>query len=412
MHKYLDVYLFQHKLGLLEQDQGKLSFHYLPEWLQNKDAIPLSLNLPLQKEVFSDVKTRAYFANLLPEGDVRVKLAKNLGISVKNDFACLEAIGGECAGAVSLLRPDEIFPQHFDYELLTVKQLVEKIKKISKKPLLGGDGDIRLSLAGAQNKLPIFIAKENYYLSKGVALSSHIVKPQIQHVPYSVENEIFCMLLAGKLGLNVPEVKIIFFQHESFYQIKRYDRCKIGKQYRRLHQEDFCQALSIMPEIKYEKEGGPSLVDCFNLLREYSVQPSIDVNQLLQLVMFNFFIGNADAHAKNISLMLLAEGVKLAPFYDLLSTAIYPDLAVKFAMKVGGENRPQYIFQRHWEHFANSIGVKPKFVLEKLTAMSIKILEEAKKTKKQMKIDQINVDVVDKIIGIIEKRIKHIARYS
>jgi len=81
-------------------------------------------------------------------------------------------------------------------------------------------------------------------------------------------------------------------------------------------------------------------------------------------------------------------------------------------MKVGGENRPQYIFQRHWEHFANSIGVKPKFVLEKLTAMSIKILEEAKKTKKQMKIDQINVDVVDKIIGIIEKRIKHIARYS
>lgn len=177
----------------------------------------------------------------------------------------------------------------------------------------------------------------------------------------TVENEVFCMLLAGKCGLPVPEVSVFGSKHRCCL-VERYDR-KPGTDFTpvRLHQEDFCQALGYGYDQKYEAEGGPGLKACFTLLTEYSTEPLRDRRNMLRWVVFNYLIGNCDAHAKNIS-MLLSGAARLAPFYDLMSTVVYPELTDKMAMKVGGENKPKWVMKRHWQRFAADAGVGEKAV--------------------------------------------------
>ena len=145
----------------------------------------------------------------------------------------------------------------------------------------------------------------------------------------------------------------------------------------RLHQEDFCQALGIPPDQKYEKEGGPGLRQCFQLLRDASIQPVADMQALLRWVIFNYLIGNADAHGKNISLMLTDSGPRLAPFYDLMSTAVYPELAERLAMRLGGEDRPGWIVERRWRQFAEETGIGFKLVRRTLVEMKHSMAAEA-----------------------------------
>lgn len=183
------------------------------------------------------------------------------------------------------------------------------------------------------------------------------------------------MALAGEIGLDVP--RSFIFQHEDtrVFVVKRYDRITTVDGTKRLHQEDFCQALGVPPEFKYESEGGPSLAACFDLVRKTSVRSGKDVLSLLNWVIFNYLIGNSDAHGKNISLLLLPEGPMLAPFYDLLSTRIYAHygLAEGLAMKIGGENDFGAIQKKHWELFAEEVGVKPRLVLTRVADLTQKI---------------------------------------
>jgi len=276
---------FPHQfIGTLSVEQSQYFFQYDNDYLTLPKAIPLSLSLPLQKESFANKETRAFFANLLPDSTARTQTAKRLGISSKNDFALLEAIGGECAGAVSLLPADEIDGQHDDYRLLDVKALEQCINELGISPLAVGQSGVRLSLAGAQDKLPVYLDKGKYYLPLGSNISSHIIKPGIEGVDGIIANEAFCMRLAAHASLNVPTIEVVE-NNVSFYQIERYDRTRDEQgNFKRIHQEDFCQALSIMPEYKYQREGGPSLAQCFTLLREYSVQPVADIQRLLEWV--------------------------------------------------------------------------------------------------------------------------------
>lgn len=133
---------------------------------------------------------------------------------------------------------------------------------------------------------------------------------------------------------------------------------------------------SISPLInKYESEGGPSLAACFDLVRQGSIRSGKDVLSLLNWVIFNYLIGNSDAHGKNISLLLLPKGPMLAPFYDLLSTRIYAryGLPEGLAMKIGGENDPGAIQKEHWEQFAAEVGIKPRLVLTRVAELAKRI---------------------------------------
>ena len=363
-------------VGRLWLDEKKrFCFQYDSQWLEHS-KIPLSLSLPLRIDPYLDDESHPFFANLLPEEKIRAVIARNLGVSVNNDYGLLERIGGDCAGAVSLYQESaSLQREHGRYRQLSPDELAAIIRELPQRPLLAGEKGIRLSLAGAQKKLPVFYDDEHFHLGYGNLPSNYIIKPAIENLDGTVENEAFCMALAHEIGLDVPRSFIHQHEETRVFVVKRYDRVTKADVTTRLHQEDFCQALGIPPEFKYETEGGPSLAACFNLLRNSSIRSGKDVLSLLNWVIFNYLIGNSDAHGKNISLLLMPEGPMLAPFYDLLSTRIYAHygLAEGLAMKIGGENDPGAIQKRHWELFAAEVGIKPRLVLTRVAELAKRI---------------------------------------
>ena len=377
MNKALQVRIDGVIVGSLWLDDRKrFCFQYDEGWLTSS-RIPLSLSLPLRREPYLDDESHSFFANLLPEEKMRAVIARNLGVSLNNDYGLLEKIGGDCAGAVSLYpATDESQREPGNYRQLSLDELNVIIGELPKRPLLAGEKGIRLSLAGAQKKLPVYYDEEHFSLGLGDAPSNYIIKPAIDDLDGTVENEAFCMALAQAVGLDVP--RSFIHRHGNapgVFVVKRYDRFATAEGIKRLHQEDFCQALGIPPEFKYESEGGPSLAACFNLVRNVSIRSGKDVMSLLNWVIFNYLIGNSDAHGKNISLLLLPEGPILAPFYDLLSTRIYAHygLASGFAMKIGGICDPDSLQKKHWEQFAEEVGIKPRLVLTRVAELAKRI---------------------------------------
>lgn len=362
-------------VGHLWLDEKKtICLQYDEKWIQ-KSRIPLSLSVPLRSAPYLDDESHAFFANLLPEQKIREVVARNLGVSPQNDFGLLEKIGGDCAGAVSLYPEGARSPEEKKYSRLTTLELAKIIKELPQKPFLAGEIGFRLSLAGVQKKLPIFFADGNFFLTQGGAPSNYIIKPPIETLDGTVENEAFCMALAAEIGLCVPNSFIYDLDGLLIFVIERYDRA-VGKDgLKRVHQEDFCQALGKLPQFKYEHEGGPSFVQCVELLRKVSSKSGKDVMSILDWIIFNFLIGNSDAHGKNISLLLLPQGPILAPFYDLLSTRIYAHygLTNEMAMKIGGEVDPNEIKKKQWEDFANDLKIKPKYVLSRVVLIANKI---------------------------------------
>lgn len=373
----LEVWLHGEHIGSLTASAGKLAFQYRASWLARAGAQPLSQSLPLQSAAYDDSACRPYFAGLLPEGELRGLLAKQLHVSRQNDFGLLRQIGGECAGAVSLRPSRTGKEQHSvdsaadsanqraddgDIRWLSEDDVASILTLLPKRPMLAGQEGIRLSLAGAQDKLPIVFDGGRIGLPLNGSPSTHILKPAISGVDGSVANEAFCMTLAASAGLNVAPVSVRYAHGAAYLLVERYDRktahAGSANKIVRLHQEDFCQALGVPPELKYQNEGGPGLSACFELLRRVARPSAPHVLQLLDAVIFNALIGNHDAHAKNFSLLYQRDGsATLAPAYDMLCTAIYPSLSNKMAMKIGSKYQFDDVLARHWEQFANEAGL-------------------------------------------------------
>lgn len=334
----------------------------------------ISQSLPLRDDVQDGPEVEAFFGNLLPEGDIRTAVARRLQISERNDYALLDALGGDCAGALVLMPPGMLPPEGATGgRMLSEPELASLVAALPTRPLLAGENGMRLSLAGAQPKLALCKAGDAWLQPAPGAISTHILKPAIRDLPGSIENEAFCMQLAAHCGLGVPESWIE--PEPRLYVVARYDRERLPAtgRIRRLHQEDFCQALGIPASRKYEAEGGPSLADCFRLIRRVSSDPAGDLLRLTDWVIFNFFIGNHDAHAKNLSLLYRRGEVRLAPFYDLLSTAAYSSLSDRFAMRIGGAESVRYMAMRHWRSFAVDCGVTFSFLQSRVASLIRKI---------------------------------------
>ena len=380
MARVLDVFLKRELVGKLEQDNsGALRFGYDEAWLNSTAPMPLSHSLPLRKERFRGRDCRPFFAGLLPEEDSRELIAKAFGVSDKNDFAILARIGAECAGAVSLLPPGEPpIIGTLRYREITQKELAAKFAELPRRPLLTGEDGIRLSLAGAQGKLVVAIRDGNFHLPLDGSPSSHILKPRSPHFDGLVENEFFCMSLAARVGLDVATVEIGEAEGNRFLQIERFDRKRQDDgQQERIHQEDFCQALGIPPELKYQGEGGPNLKKCFELVRAVSAVPGPNVLKLFDAVVFNSLIGNGDAHGKNFSFLYDGQRAKLAPLYDLVCTQAYPNLSPEMAMKIGDERKPARVVARNWHKFFKEIGFGQSAAQKRLLNMVAVVRERA-----------------------------------
>jgi serine/threonine-protein kinase HipA len=395
----LDVWLFADRVGTLALVDGRLNFCYAPGWLSRPDSVALSASLSLQADPFDDRKTRPFFAGLLPEGQMRRLIAQQFQVSGQNDFALLDHIGGECAGAVTFLEPGQALPvptRSDDVQWLSDQEVVA---------MLAGKDGLRLSLAGAQDKLPVVFDGARIGLPLNGTPSSHILKPAIHAVDDSVINEGFCMALAEAMQFKPAKSKVHLVLDRSFLLVERYDRLIDAQGHRqRLHQEDFCQALGVVPEMKYQNEGGPDLAQCFDLVRSATRPSAPQVLRLLDYVIFNALIGNHDAHAKNFSLLYSAKAPVLAPFYDTLSTAVYPTLTPKMAMKIGSKYKFSEVQARHWEQFAEGVG----FTKAQAKRRILELAKSLPATARKLQSDPVHSfggnAVVEKINILIEQR--------
>jgi serine/threonine-protein kinase HipA len=381
MAKTLDVYLHDELVGhLIQDDGGQMVFDYVESWLGKPGATPLSQSLPLRKERFTRNECRGFFAGILPEESKREIIARNLGISARNDYAMLEQIGGECAGAVTFIPAGQALPErNYSYRTLSSNELAAILKELPKRPLLAGEKGIRFSLAGAQDKIAVRIEGDEISLPLRGAPSTHILKPDIERFAGVVFNEALTMSLATAIGMPAAKVEARTAEGVEYLRVERYDRTHRqsgdATVLEWLHQEDFCQAQNIVSEMKYQKEGGPSLKQCFRLLREASSAPVIDLACLLDAVIFNYLVGNNDAHDKNFS--LLYHGVeaanleiRLAPLYGVVSTIYYPELSQDMAMKIGGQYSSERVTPGDFEKLAEEVGLAKPIVRRRVPELA------------------------------------------
>ena len=420
----LEVWLFAHHVGTLALVKGRLNFGYAAGWLKQPNAVALSCSLPLQTEPFDDHKTRPFFAGLLPEGQMRRLIAQQFQVSAQNDFALLDHIGGECAGAITFLEPGQTLrtpAEGVDVQWLSDEEVVAILDELPRRPMLAGKDGLRLSLAGAQDKLPVVVDGDRIGLPRNGAPSSHILKPPIHGVEDSVANEGFCLALAEAMQLKPARSTIHTVRDRQFLLVERYDRtadstAKSSSRLQRLHQEDFCQALGVVPEMKYQNEGGPDLAQCFDLIRRVSRPSAPQVLRLLDYVIFNALIGNHDAHAKNFSLLYVDDSVGnsadknagknpvLAPFYDTLSTAVYPALTPRMAMKIGSKYKFSEVQARHWDQFAQAAGLSVAQTRKRILELARQLPPTARKLQSAPNKGYADHSLIEQIVSLIEQR--------
>ena len=360
----LVVWVADRRVGeLIQKPNGNLQFKYDPSY----EGPPVSQALPRQEGAHGHREVRAVFSGLLPEGDVRDVLARNLGISSTNDYALLEEVGGDVAGAIILL-PDNVEPPAMPTSEPVDAQDVDRLlRELPQRPLAAdADEGIRLSLAGAQPKLPIIVGDDGHMAlpTNAAAPTTHILKPEPARFPGLVDNEAFCMSLARACELPVAAVRKAGTESGLPYLVvERYDRDLTADPIRRLHQEDLCQALALPPERKYQAEGGPTVAQAAQLLRDCTAVPAQELPRLMRALTFNWIIGNCDAHGKNYSLLYDQGAPTLAPLYDLVSTVVYPELTTRLAMSISGARFIGEVDEQAWVKLAGDAGYRPAFVV-------------------------------------------------
>jgi serine/threonine-protein kinase HipA len=372
----LAVHLVGCRAGsLIRKDNGNLQFRYDAGY----EGPAISQSLPVRREAYPNRVCRAVFGGLLLEGDAREAMARNLGISAGNDYALLEALGGDCAGALTVLEPGERLPATPATRELNDDQLDGVLRDLPQRPLAADPAEgTRLSLAGAQPKLPAILDDKRVALPlNAAAATTHILKPEPERFPGLVDNEAFCMELAHAVGLRVAHVeKRTSRSGLPYLSVERYDRDLTSEPIGRLHQEDFCQALGQASERKYQAEGGPAVADCVRLLRECSVRPAQDLITLWRALVYSWLIGNCDAHAKNFSLLYDASVPALAPLYDLVSTTVYGGLTRRLAMSIDGARSIGEVNAKAWVELAREIGYSERFVVGQTVSLIERVKEQ------------------------------------
>jgi len=396
---------------LFQSESALMRFQYNRAWVETSNVFPISLSLPLDGS-FSVTDSHNFFANLLPEANVRQQICRSQGISYDNDFQLLRAIGGDCAGALTVTptdAPEPILSQP-KYEPVSEEQLaLWSIGTPDAFSTVTGRNEVRLSLAGAQDKLPVHIEGGQILIPVGDTPSTHILKFASPFYSHLTENETFVTLLAKAVGLPVVDICLRQTNKARVAVITRYDRILSQGRYIRLHQEDFCQALGIPSSNKYEKEGGPSLRQCADIIRRNTSFPLVDLKRLLQWPLFNLLVGNADAHGKNLSLLYDANGSPgLAPFYDLVCTRNYKKISRDLAMNLGGESDPDLVGAQHFDALASELNIRPNVVIREVKRLTDELIEALPRTA-SLFVDRFgDSPVIERLPIIVRKQIRRV----
>ncbi len=409
----LNVWSGHRLTGRLRRDSfGHIGFRYDPDWLSG-GGFAISQTLPLGAGEFTAEQGVAhrFFANLLPEGGFRERVVRDLKIS-DTDFNLLRAIGGECAGALSVL-PVERKPltQH-SYRPINDEELADIVSQRGQPYSWPGEKRPRFSLAGAQNKFPILVREGKYLLPREESPSSHILKFEIAEYRNVPAYETFTTLLARAVGLPVVNIELRSANSIHYTITKRYDRFLSDEgEVLRAHQEDFCQALGYGHEKKYQEDGGPSFAQCFGMLRDVSSDPATDLPHLLRWQIFNVLAGNSDGHVKNLSLLYKDNGeVLLAPFYDLVCTRAIERIDHHLALSVGKERNPGIIVRRHWEEMAGQCDIRPRYLLGLVQEVAAQLFENLVLTRTFFEEQFGEYPALQRIEQVVIKQCKRVTR--
>jgi len=335
------------------EEQWKL--RYVQDWLSDPEGFPLSPALPLQQDISAGA-VRRFVENLLPEGRALDIVASSQGIARSNVFGMIRALGSETTGAFRFLPAGvdgaaEQQPQTL--REISLAELDERIAERDRRPLIEWDGRIRMSVAGYQDKLLVYCDGRpehgaRLFLPDFPLASTHILKPEPAdaRMPHMVANEHFCMTLAATLGLPVAQVAILRTPR-PILAVTRFDRAIAGATVERRHIIDACQASDLPVSFKYERNigsageaalyrDGMSLPRLFQILQHVN-RKTVDKLAMLRWVLFQFVIGNSDAHGKNFSFYVHPAGLQATPWYDLVSVVQYPQFSHALAMAFGDE---------------------------------------------------------------------------
>lgn len=410
----LNLWHEQRRVGQLWRNPaGAIGFRYDPEWIAG-GGFAVSRSLPLAAGEFApeDGTAQRWFANLLPEGAVREHIVRDLKLP-NTDFALLRAIGGECAGALSILPVDRQPSGQRQYRPLTEKDLADLAARRGQiYAVWPADERPRLSLAGAQDKCPVLVRDDQYFLPQREAPSSHILKFELADYHHLPAYETFTTQLAAAIDLPVVDIALRTVGRTRYAQIARYDRVwdKSGE-VQRLHQEDFCQALGYGHDKKYQEHGGPSFAQCYRLVQEASSEPAIDVQHLLRWQIFNVLAGNSDGHAKNLSLLHLPDdATRLAPFYDLVCTRAIERIDYHLAFDVGGERNPSVITSANWEALAKACDVRPQFLGNLVRETATALQERLGPVREAFEARYGSYPALQRIEKVVTTQCRHIAK--
>jgi serine/threonine-protein kinase HipA len=399
----LDVWMNGERVGTWSvSPRDGHAFAYSGEWLANPRRRPISLSLPLTHETdpFRGEVVEAWFDNLLPDShDIRTRIARRYG-GPTQAFQMLQAIGRDCVGAVQLLPTGSPTPEvrHIEARPLTTAGIVALLDQtLSAAPLpLGEQDELRISLAGAQEKTALLLQDDQWQLPLGTTPTTHILKLPLGLVgavqadfSTSVENEWLCSRILHTFGLPVAHSWMESFGPHKVLVVERFDRHRFPDWWARLPQEDFCQVLGIPPQRKYESHGGPGIDSILDKLRG-SQEAEADRQRFLMTQLIFWLLGAPDGHAKNFSVFLEPEGrFRLTPLYDVMSAwpvagngpNLFNRKKLKLAMAVRGKNKHDTmdsIQRRHWNETAkrNAMGLTFEATIEKVLAAVPGVLEK------------------------------------
>ncbi|MFM2276552.1 MAG: hypothetical protein RL211_2424 [Pseudomonadota bacterium] len=422
----LAIWVGDQQAAHLRHDGQEFELAYADTWQQH-GGYAFSPHLPLG-DITRGAAVKHFFSNLLPEGYALESMARAHQISKFDVFGMLRKAGRDCAGALVLIEPDEIpgdgLPQSSVtgnlYTPVSNDELHQRIadSRAHGVPLMFWKGKRRISLAGVQNKLGVYMNLDgSLMLPQDSAPTSHILKVGDVKHPGIVANEYFCMTLAQTLGLRVPDTTFRRLP-EPVLLVQRYDRLWTADGgLIRTHQIDGCQALNLPPEQKYEEphyEHAPSGATLADLMGLSSLcnTPAAARIKLLQWVFFNYLVGNSDAHAKNLSLLIhptshelhpqkTSQGMEVAPFYDIVCGTVY---AYKdFAQYIGQETTIDLVTSADWATMAKSCSVQ-LVLLRKVASQMLSRLSQRLSKVTEMVTEQTNEPIIANIFHDITKR--------
>lgn len=370
-------------VGAIETAGGlEEKFAYDPLFMDSHPGAALSLALPFQEEPFGARQTRAFFRNLLPEGDALAAVARELEVKSSSYLKILKALGQECIGAVTIVDGKEPVVTDSGYRNISPNGLQQLVHSNSpSREMARLQVSSKLSLAGAQAKTGmrcIFDDNEiRYAVPYGDAASTHIVKSSTQRFQELNENECCCLELASRCELQVPEVQVEYFPDGlSLLIVQRYDRIVNstdgqvigGESVARLHQEDFCQILGNLPEHKYEKPGQRYIQQVGAAIVRYSDNPVKDLADFVRLLALDTIVGNCDGHIKNIGLLRSPNWTRchLTPVYDIASTVVYEGLDRTMAMHMGSTNKIDQVERTDFLALAEDLRISRRAVAQNL----------------------------------------------